>query len=109
MTSPTVPHKISVLEVEELRLVDKDGSSLARLARDRYGSFGLVIGESANGRPMLALTIAATGEPCIEICDRQGNCRALLQINHATGQVAMGLLDGNQQARAQVTDRKSVV
>lgn len=97
------PQKISVLEVEDLRLVDKDGSVLARLSRNEVGAFGLSIGESASGLPMISLTIAPTGEPVLEIRDRQGHRRAGLLMCHRTGVIDLGLRDENEQVRARLT------
>jgi hypothetical protein len=99
MTSSERPPRIEVLEVQDLRLVDKDGSTLARLGRNEFGAFGLAIGESANGSPMITLKVTAGGEPCVEIRDREGHCRALLEVNRSNGAVLMGLLDENQKAR----------
>lgn len=103
MPSTQKPPRLGVLEVEDLRIVDKDGSTLARLGRDQLGAFGLAMGESANGQSMIAMTISATGQPCLEIRDRQGNCRAALSVDHASGQIVFGLLDENERARAQIT------
>jgi len=103
MPSIQRPPRLGVLEVEDLRIVDKDGSTLARIGRDQLGAFGLAIGETANGQSMIAMSVATSGEPCIEIRDRQGNCRAALSVDHASGQVVFGLLDENQRARAQIT------
>lgn len=97
------PQKISILEVEDLRLVDKDGSMLARLSRNELGAFGLSIGESATGMPMISLSIAPTGEPVVEIRDRQGHRRAGLLMCHRTGVIDLGLRDENEQVRARLT------
>lgn len=103
MPSTQKPTRLGVLEVEDLRIVDKDGSTLARLGRDGLGSFGLAIGETANGQSMLTLSVTTSGQPCIEIRDRLGTCRAALSIVHSTGEIVFGLLDENQRARAQIT------
>ena len=102
MTSVQKPQKIGILEVEDLRIVDKDGSTLARLSRNELGAFGLTIGESARGLPMISLNIAPTGEPVVEIRDRQGNRRAGLLMCHRTGAIDMGLMDVNEQTRARL-------
>lgn len=99
MTSSEKPARIEILEVQDLRLLDKDGSTLARLGRNEFGAFGLAIGESANGSPMITLKVTAGGEPCVEVRDRDGHCRALLEVNRSNGAVLMGLLDENQKAR----------
>lgn len=103
MPSTQRPSRLGILEVEDLRIVDKDGSTLARLGRDKLGSFGLAIGETASGDSMLTLSVTTRGEPCIEMRDRQGNCRAALSVIGSTGEVVFGLLDESQRARAQIT------
>jgi len=92
----TTPPK--VIEAQEFRLVDEEGSLLAFLGADE--GLPILCFAGAENNPQVLIGVVEEGAPGVALADAEGQLRTVLGFDEATGETGLVLYDEAEHVRA---------
>ncbi|MBN2653917.1 MAG: hypothetical protein JXR79_02235 [Nitrospirae bacterium] len=97
---PKIP---KIVEAEEFRLVDKDGSVVAKMGK--RGDGGAVILFSKNGKPSVGLFSGSDNLRGLAVFDNGGKMRVILNVSSIDDTVGLSFTDRNEVPRVVLQNR----